>query len=137
MNKNEMQFGLFDNNLESFDQNIKTAVSKALETKEANEKKDSNERLSLNFITEVVENLGKLTGKDYNEIIFPKIKKEVAGILDFLGIKHVYNDDSIEEEVDSVDPVHKVRNKSLGKHSGAGKHLIETIPSSEREGPEQ
>lgn len=127
-----MQFGLFDNNLESFDQNIKTAVSKALETKEVNEKKDSNERLSLNFITDVVENLEKLTGKDYkkmldyNEIIFPKIKKEVAGILDFLGIKHVYNDGNIEigeeKHVSGLD-IPDSNKKEIEKYEGAGKFM--------------
>lgn len=130
-----MQFGLFDNNLESFDQNIKTAVSKALETKEVNEKKDSNERLSLNFITDVVGNLEKLTGKDYkkmldyNEIIFPKIKKDVAGILDFLGIKHVYNDGNIEtgeeKHVSGLD-IPDSNKKDIKKYEGAGKFMEES-----------
>lgn len=99
MSKFENQFGLFENNLESFDSNIKSAVSLALETKESKEKIDSGEALSLLFISEVISNLQKLTGNkysemiDYEEIIFPQIIKNVKGILDFLKIKHVFEND--------------------------------------------
>ncbi len=142
MNNFENQFGLFENNLEGFDSDIKSAVSIALETKESKEKINSGEALSLLFISEVINNLQKTTGDkyskmiDYEEIIFPKIIKNVKGILDFLKIKHVFENDtpSVKTENASIDKSsNKSYSKKPGKHSGAGRFLENSLPEGDRE----
>lgn len=137
MSNFEKQFGLFDNNLEGYDDAFKKAFSEALEIDDVRKEIESGKRLGNDFIFKVI---GKLTeagminfkNKGQNEDeLYPRIKNDIQEMLDFLDIKHSFEKNKEKSNKKNMD-ASTDSNSLQGKPVVSDRNLISGMEAYEK-----